>query len=112
MKRVLLVATLVAALALPAVASAYEGWHWTVRSAEQTLRQQGIGWSNQNGRDLVRKAKCVGIGVPWDDGGVVRWARFRCLVWAINPEGENERYYVRIKVTGKNSFVAKFLRWA
>jgi hypothetical protein len=111
MKRLLVVGALVAALAAPAVASAYTGWHWTVKSAQQTLERQGIGWSNQNGRDLVTNAKCVGIGVSWEDGGVVRFARFRCLVDAINPQGENERYYVRIKVTGKHSFSATFLRF-
>jgi hypothetical protein len=111
MKRVLVVAVLVAAFAVPAVASAYEGWHWSVNSAQQTLERQGIGWSNQNGRDIVNKAKCVGIGVAWEDGGVVRFARFRCLVSAVNPAGENERYYVRVKVTGKHSFSATFLRF-
>jgi hypothetical protein len=111
MKRLLVVAALVAALAVPAVASAYEGWHWTVSSAQQTIERQGIGWSNQNGRDLVNKAKCVGIGVSWEDGGVVRFARFRCLIDAINPKGEHERYYARIAVTGKHSFSATFLRF-
>jgi hypothetical protein len=111
MKRLLIVAVLVAALAVPAVASAYEGWHWTVNSAQQTVERQGIAWSNQNGRDIVTNAKCVGIGVSWEDGGVVRFARFRCLVDAINPAGENERYFARIAVTGKNAFVATFLRF-
>jgi hypothetical protein len=111
MKRVLVVLALITALALPAAAGAYEGWHWTVPAAQQELKRQGIGWSNQNGRDLVKKAQCVGIGVPWEDGGVVRFARFRCLVSAINPDGVNERYYARIVVTGKHKFVARFLRF-
>lgn len=111
MKRVIVVVALVAAMALPAVASGYEGWHWTVRSAQQELKRQGIAWSNQNGRDLVKRAQCVGIGVPWEDGGVVRFARFRCLISAINPNGENERYYARIVVKGKHAFVARFLRF-
>ena len=111
MKRLLVVAALVAALAVPAVASAYAGWHWTVGSAQQTIERQGIGWVNQNGRDLVTNAKCAGIGVSWEDDGVVRFARFRCLVDAINPKGESERYYVRVKVTGKHSFSARFLRF-
>jgi hypothetical protein len=111
MKRVVVVLTLVAALALPAVAGAYEGWHWTVPAAQKELKRQGITWSNQNGRDLVRKAQCVGIGVPWEDGGVVRFARFRCLVNAINPEGQNERYYVRVVVKGKHAFTVRFLRF-
>ena len=111
MKRLLVVGALVAALAAPAVASAFTGWHWTVSSAQRTLERQGIGWSNQSGRDLVTNAKCAGIGVSWEDGGVVRFARFRCLVDAINPQGESERYYVRVKVTGKRSFSTTFLRF-
>lgn len=111
MKRVVVVLALVAAMALPAVAGAYVGWHWTVSSAQKELKRQGIAWSNQNGRDLVRKARCVGIGVPWEDGGVVRFARFRCLVTAINPNGETERYYARIVVKGKHKFTARFLRY-
>jgi hypothetical protein len=111
MKRGIVVLALVAAMVLPATAGAYEGWHWTVTAAQKELKQQGIGWSNQNGRDIVRKAQCVGIGVPWEEGGVVRWARFRCLVSAINPNGENERYYARIIVKGKHKFVARFLRF-
>ncbi len=87
MKRLLVVLSLVAVLALPAVAGAFEGWHWTVQSAQQELKQQGITWSNQNGRDLVKKAQCVGIGEPWEQDGVVRFARFRCLITAINPDG-------------------------
>lgn len=110
MKRVVVVLALVAAMALPAVAGAYEGWHWTVGAAQKELKRQGIAWSNQNGRDIVRKAQCVGIGVPWEDGGIVRFARFRCLISAINPQ-ENERYYARIVVKGKHAFVARFLRY-
>lgn len=111
MKRALVVALLIGALTVPAAANAYEGWHWTVSFAQKTLKRQGIGWSNQNGRDIVKKARCIGIGQPWESDGVVRFARFRCLVDAINPEGVHERYYVRIAVTGKTSFRAKFLRF-
>ena len=109
MKWLLGIVVVSAVLALPAVAAAYEGWHWTVPTAQQTIKRQGIEWSNQSGRDVVTRAQCVGIGVPWEDDGVVRFARFRCLVNAINPDGLKERYFARIVVTGKHSFVARFL---
>ena len=100
-------------MVVPTAAQAYEGWHWTVKFAQQTLKRQGVGFSNQNGRDLVTKALCIGLGQEWEDGGSILYARFRCLVNAITPDGEKQRYYIRIAVTGKNKFrVTKFLGYA
>jgi hypothetical protein len=112
-KKAIVMSVLVAALMAPAVAQAFEGWHWTVKFAQQSLKRQGVAFSNQNGRDLVTKALCIGIGQVWENEGEILYARFRCLVNAITPKGEKQRYYIRIAVTGKNTFrVQKFLGYA
>lgn len=100
-------ALVAAALALAASADAHETtWRWNAPKANLSLLEEGLQY--QDGFHEVYDARCYGFG-PWLDGKHRRmFKHFRCHVSTF----EDLFYWIELHVTGKNTRVFRFLRWA
>jgi hypothetical protein len=112
MKRLIALPVLVASIAAIALGAASTAdahstsWHWAPKTAVNTLFDDGIAW--QDGHDWMDYAKCRGRGNSIRlGGGRLGFKHFTCHI----ESHDGEAYVVNFHVTGKFSYLVRFVRY-
>jgi hypothetical protein len=106
MKTKLVIAAIAGALVMlvPATnALAHPGtWYWSAQKAANKIYKNNLQWTS--GEDTVTYVRCTGTGERYR--GLHK--HFRCYVEAI----EDEPYFVKLHVLGRQGWTYNFLRYA
>jgi hypothetical protein len=108
MKIKALIATAAVALAVlipvtSANAQSTGQWYWSAKTTANAIYQDNLHWNNGQ-VDTVTYVRCRGQGERYQ--GLFK--RFRCYVESV----EDHPYFIRVNITGENSYRFGFLRYA
>ena len=112
MKRLITLPILVAIVVAAALGTAKTAdahttsWFWAPKTAVNTLFDDGLDWTD--GHDWMDFAECRGRGTSLRlGGGKLGFKHFTCHI----RSEDNETYVVNFHVTGKFSYVVRFVRF-